>query len=126
MRHGERADFAKNDDPKNASKSSSYNSQTNHDPNLTDKGLAQASEAGLHFKNSIENFQREHNITFDEVRVEASPFLRTLQTGAQIAEQIGSNKVHVNYRTCELLFQDAFSNVTGGVIETLELKTLGS
>ena len=34
--------------------------------------------------------------------------------------------MHVNYRVCETLWQEAFPDTEGGVIETLELKTKGS
>lgn len=130
IRHGERADQVKvapQPTSENATLASIYESKTPHDPNLTRVGLQQASEAGKHFKKRIQEVQNENKITFDEIRVESSPFLRCLQTAANIAKELQIGSIKVNYRVCETLwdteeFEQADAN--GGIFETLQLKTV--
>ena len=61
-------------------------SDVEHDTNLTVKGFKQADESGLHFKRRIEEVQAEYGVTFDEIRIDSSPFLRCLQTASGIAK----------------------------------------
>ena len=77
MRHGERADFAPVDE-EGGGENPTYVSSTEHDPNLTEKGLRQAYEAGLHFKRRIQEYETANKVIFSEIRVECSPFLRCL------------------------------------------------
>ena len=67
------------------------------DPPLTPTGLVQASEAGDFLKEYIEKNK------FDEVIMECSPFIRTVQTATQIAKKIGITKIKINYKLSELL-----------------------
>ena len=84
MRHGERADCV----AKVEGAPQVYESTTAHDPALTAVGLTQADEAGVHFKKRIAEVQRLYGVTFDEILVESSPFLRCLQTASKVAKQL--------------------------------------
>ena len=101
--------------------------QNDLDTNLTVKGTVQASEAGRYFKSQIEAVEREYGITFDEVRVDTSPFLRCLQTASRIAKEVQLNQIHVNYRVCETINQSYYQRAQagGGIFPTLELKQKG-
>ena len=106
-----------------------YVSQTDHDTSLTIQGLAQATDAGKHFKQKIEAVQAEHGITFDEVRIQSSPFVRCLQTASQLAKELSVNKIDVNYRVCETLYGGSFDEANaleGGLLANLELKKMGA
>lgn len=60
VRHGERGDFVDDDTASDAC----YLSTTDHDPNLTAIGLAQATEAGAYFKKRLQGVEQEYGITF--------------------------------------------------------------
>jgi broad specificity phosphatase PhoE len=45
---------------------------------------------------------------YESVTIEASPWIRTLQTAAAIAKQMGVTKIHVNYHYSEKLSEDLF------------------
>lgn len=105
-----------------------YTSAMEHDPNLTLRGLTQATEAGLHFKNCIDEVQAKYGITFDEVKIETSPFVRCLQTASKIAKVLDKDQIHVNYRVCEVLYECTFDEAAaldGGIFQNLEMKTKG-
>ena len=83
MRHGERADFARANDSDSddnlANKNAPpYNSNIDHDPPLTAKGIDQATHAGTYLKDRMKAIEQEYGIKFDEVHIESSPFLRCL------------------------------------------------
>ena len=111
VRHGERSDNIDADDLQEIRQVNRdfFESRIDHDPSLTPVGIAQASEAGEHFKKRIESVQNELGIQFDEVRVESSPFLRCLQTASRIALQLRVNYISTQYRVCESLKAEFFS-----------------
>ena len=84
-----------------------------------------ASEAGRYFKERIpEIVQAEGNSPSEHIiKVESSPFLRCLQTAANIATELSIDTVNVNYRVCEVLREGKFPEAqeNGGIFETLEL-----
>ena len=88
IRHGERADLAPEKDVKYDVKS---------DPPLTPLGVTQVEETGHYLKRYVE----QHG--FDEIVIECSPFIRTVQTAAIIAKAIGKSKVRVLYKYHEWL-----------------------
>lgn len=74
IRHGERADLA-------PEKGVEYDVRC--DPPLTPLGVTQVEETGIYLKRYIEENK------FDEVVIECSPFIRTVQTAAIIAKAVG-------------------------------------
>lgn len=82
-RHGERADFE--------GKLGKYSWE---DPELTDRGIDQANNVGKQLQEFI------INNGIDQVVIESSPFLRTLETSCSLLSQINSelhhNKIYVN------------------------------
>jgi len=90
IRHGERADFAADTNIK-------YDVPS--DPPLTKLGIEQAKEAGRLLKVYIAAQK------FDEVIIECSPFIRTVQTASYIAKELGHQApIRVQYRHAEWLF----------------------
>ena len=102
-----------------------YKNQIKHDPALIDVGLEQASRVGSYFKRRLEAVQKEYGITFNEVRVESSPFLRCLQTASKTAQELGL-PIHVEYRVCEPLTPVLVGTHDGDLFESLDLKTSGA
>ena len=93
IRHAERADRSEIPTP---------SFRTKHDPPLTAEGMNQATEAGKYLKDYFE----EHNMQFDKVIIECSPFMRCLQTAARIQEQLPEQfktEIEINYAACEHL-----------------------
>ena len=88
IRHGERADLA-------PEKGVQYDVKS--DPPLTPLGITQVEETGHYLKHYVE----KHG--FEEVVIECSPFIRTVQTAAIIAKAIGKSKVRVQYKYHEWL-----------------------
>jgi len=86
IRHGERADHALH---------LKIEFPIKFDPPLTPLGLQQAKETGEY----LLGYLKTHK--FDEVRLDASPFLRTLMTAAGIAKVLGLPKIFVNHNFCE-------------------------
>ena len=78
IRHGERADHALH---------LKIEFPIKFDPPLTPLGLQQAKETGEY----LLEYLKIHK--FDEVRLDASPFLRTLMTAAGIAKVLGLPKI---------------------------------
>ena len=62
-----------------------YQSQIENDDAISASGLEQTSKAGAYLSRRLKEVQTEYGIEFDEIRVESSPFLRTLQTAAKAA-----------------------------------------
>lgn len=74
IRHGERADFLAKPVP----------IKRDYDPHLTDTGKLQAKATGKYLKKFI-----SENIPHPIIYVFSSPFLRVLQTAAEIVKEIG-------------------------------------
>lgn len=66
-----------------------------YDPPLTPLGIEQARETGEYLR----EYLKVHK--FDEIKLEASPFLRTLMTAANIAKVLGIERIRVNHHFCE-------------------------
>lgn len=86
------------------------------DPPLTHEGEAQARLTGDHLKKVI----KEHKYKF--IVIEASPWIRTLQTAAAIAQQIGVPQIRVNYNYSEWMKGKFFPE--GNPIGKLYVETL--
>ena len=97
IRHGERCDNS--DDPNEQARI-----ELQHDPPLTHTGEAEATATGDHLRQLL----ADQN--YEMVIIETSPWLRTMQTAAAIAKQIGLPEVRVNYRYCEWLKHTFFEN----------------
>ena len=98
IRHAERADSVKD---KNKKRVMEFKNKV--DPQLSPKGIEQAKATGRYLKKYFEDNQ----MTFDHFVIESSPFLRTLQTAAWIASELGSacKQIHVNYLLTDLLYE---------------------
>ena len=82
IRHGQRADECYDFDQRLIDYT---------DPFLTPKGIQQATQTGLYIKGVIETEG------FEEVILEASPFIRTMMTAAHIAKCLNIPKIKANY-----------------------------
>ena len=82
IRHGERADLA-------PEKNVEYDVKC--DPPLTPLGVTQVEETGHYLKRYVEQHK------FDEVVIECSPFIRTVQTATILAKTMGHTKVTLKY-----------------------------
>ena len=76
--------------------------ETECDPPLTKLGLSQAHVCGQHLRKYLER------AGYDLVLIEASPFLRCMETAAAIAKELGLPEVNVNYRCAEWLKKKFF------------------
>ena len=83
------------------------------DDPLTCLGVSQGHVTGRYLKMWLRNG------VYDKITIESSPFLRTLQTAAIIAEELGVEEVKVNYKAFEWLNDHQFKNMA--VMETLTL-----
>ena len=86
IRHGERADHAKH---------LNMEYPVRFDPPLTPLGVQQAKETG----EFIREYAEKHG--FDEIKLDVSPFLRTMMTASQIAKALGHSKIQINHYFCE-------------------------
>ena len=118
IRHGERSDQVYEKDVGNPA----YRNQIAHDPFLTETGLKQVEAAGHYFKERIKAVEKENGINFDEIRVESSPFLRTLQTAAGVAKAVDLPNVHIEYRVCGYLVHRCYKHVQGNIFDGLDVK----
>eukprot|EP00347_Sterkiella_histriomuscorum_P017295 403349935 len=82
IRHGQRADL-------HPEKEIVYD--VPHDPPLTDEGFQQARETGEFLKEYIKRHQ------FDDIILETSPFLRTMQTAHEIAKILQLKHLTIDY-----------------------------
>ena len=73
IRHGERCDLAMG-----SKMIIPYENNIRFDPPLTAVGLEQAAICGRYFRDRLREVEELHGITFDEVVVESSPFVRCL------------------------------------------------
>ena len=72
------------------------------DPPLTDHGIRQAHETGKHLLKKIQELQAKF------VVIESSPFVRSMQTAAAIAKEIGVKEIQANFQYCEWLKTNYF------------------
>lgn len=93
IRHGERADLA-------PEKGVEYDIKA--DPPLTPLGVTQAEETGRYLKEYIARGN------FDEVHIECSGFIRTIQTATLIAKHAGLNKPKIQYKYAEWLIPSVY------------------
>ena len=82
IRHGERAD--KSNDPIVRAQYA-----THPDPILTPTGWEQARETGAFLREELDRIEQLEGRNFDEVRILASPFERTISTCAEVSRGIG-------------------------------------
>ena len=75
-----------------------------HDPILTALGIQQARETGEFLKRSLLQIETNEGRKFDEIRIKASPFERTITTAAQVARGVGVNYIHLDYAWVEALY----------------------
>ena len=95
IRHGERCDYVED-------KSERARITVESDTPLTKLGVAQAHVCGQNLKKF---FATNH---FDKIVIESSPFLRTLETAAGIAHELGVNEITTNYLVGEWLSDHLF------------------
>ena len=90
IRHGERCDNSDDIDELNRV-------DNEYDPPLTKLGISQAHVCGQYLRKYLERGG------YDRMVIEASPFLRCMETAAAIAKELGLPEVDVNYRCAEWL-----------------------
>lgn len=95
VRHGERADFAGDDEKKKI--------QIPFDPHLTDLGKIQARKAGNHIIRLLKEYHKEDGPKPEELKylIISSPFRRCIQTAYHISqalpkENIWGSKIYLN------------------------------
>ena len=102
MRHGERADKSNDEELK-----AQY---TDHaDPILTPTGWRQARETGAFMRGELDRIQQLEGRNFDEVRLYASPFERTISTSVEVAKGIGCNHIQLDYNWSEGMYTRYYS-----------------
>ena len=79
------------------------------DPILTPIGRQQAQETGSFMMQEIERIQQAEGRNFDEIRVIASPFERTITTCAEVARGIGQTNIHLDYAWVEAMYTQFYS-----------------
>ena len=99
MRHGERADCISDDEDE--ANLPPYDNMIDHDPPLTMTGIQQAMHAGNYVKKRLKSVEQEYQTKFCEIKIESSPFLRCLQTGAMVAKALDRSQIQVNYYLSE-------------------------
>lgn len=52
-------------------------------------------------QNRLAEIEKQFDIKFDEIVVETSPWVRTLQTASQVAQVLGVDAINVNYLMSE-------------------------
>jgi len=70
----------------------------------------------------LKQYFEENKLSFDEIVVECSPFIRTIQTASEVARELGVKKLTVNYRFSEYLsFEDFGHSGREDPIKRMEL-----
>ena len=119
MRHGERADCLFDDEEE--SNLPTYDNMIEHDPPLTKTGQQQAFHAGKYVKERLRVIEKEYETKFSEIRIESSPFLRCLQTGAKVAQALDKGLINVNYHLSESK-NSVDSDAPGNPIKNLDIR----
>lgn len=70
------------------------------DPPLSTRGDKQAAFTGQYLK----NYFQQHNMKFDKIVIESSPFIRCIQTANETAVALGVDEVTINYVMSEHLY----------------------
>lgn len=84
----------------------------------------QALHTGKYLKNRIPEIEKKFGIKFDEILIETSPWVRTLQTASQIAAALEIDQVKVNYLMSENpYYLKGFDDPLDEAFEQLDLKT---
>ena len=110
IRHGQRADECWDFDQRLVDYT---------DPLLTPKGIKQATQTGQYIKTLIKTEG------FEEVIIEASPFIRTMMTAAHIAKTLNIPKIKANYLYGERYNENNFNYSPFGslMIDKIEKET---
>lgn len=90
LRHAEKANLHDKDNPR---------WKVDVDPPLSRRGDRQAAFTGKYLKEYFE----KHNMKFDKIVIESSPFLRCIQTASEVAVALGVDEVSINYLFAEHL-----------------------
>ena len=88
----------------------------NIDPPLTHLGFSQAQVTGKYLYKLLEEGQ------YEAIVIETSPFLRTMETAAAIAIELGVPEITVNYRCGEWMKQQIFPD--GSPMKSITLSDL--
>ena len=98
VRHGERID-------KVPTELYTYKGKVNMlDPILTETGVAQAKETGKFLDGHLSKIEAQANRAFDRVYIYTSPFIRCVQTAANIASEFeDEDQINVDYGFGEFL-----------------------
>ena len=81
VRHGERTDHKGQPTPNKI------------DPSLTEYGFEQGAITGKFLKKYFDG----EGLTFDEIIIETSPFIRCMQTAKQIALELNVKTIQINF-----------------------------
>ena len=87
IRHGERGDRVEGFEYP----------QHKFDAPLTPTGMTQGKATGQY----LNEYFKKNKFKFDKIIVESSPFLRCMMTAGQIAPEIGTKSVTINYQASE-------------------------
>ena len=102
VRHGERID-------KVMKELYSYKGKVNMlDPILTETGVRQARETGEFLKAHLEKLVEKEGRDFEEVIIKTSPFIRCVQTAANIASELDKDIFTVDWGFSEFLGEYLF------------------
>ena len=93
VRHSERSDQVLTENLQNEEKV---------DPQITSNGIRMAQETGEFIKKQME----EKNI--EKIKIYSSPFLRSMQTAAQVAKVLGIETIEIEYMVSEVLYTYLF------------------
>lgn len=95
LRHAEKANLHDKDNPRWV---------VEKDPPCSRRGERQAVFTGEYLKDYFE----KHNMKFDKIVIETSPFMRCIQTANGVAVALGADEVEINYLIAEYLYPRDF------------------
>ena len=95
IRHGERADKHQEE---------GIAVDVYSDPPLTTKGKEMAHQTGKYLKTWLTD------LGYDDIHICSSPFMRTMQTAAQVALAFGKQEIQLNYHLSEALYSFLHKN----------------